>query len=158
MTEPEPEPEPKPEPVGRRERPSALARWWPAAAVVFGVVVVAILGLQAPGCPGTSGSEAGAPCPTPATSSPIVGVVVAVDSAGLTNVKGFTLRDEAGLSYLFTMGPLENATEFSPSHLAEHMASSEPIRVFFRTQENELLVYRLEDASTDEAPTETATT
>ncbi len=93
--------------------------------------------------------------PTPFPTSPTVGVVIAVDSSGLADVRGFTLRpsEGGGLSFGFKLGPLENATEFSPSHLAEHMASSEPIRVYFRTENGEHLVYRLEDAATPATPT-----
>ena len=88
------------------------------------------------------------PPPTPDVSSPVEGVVIAVDSTSLTNVKGFTLRPIGiGFSFGFTLGPLENATEFSPSHLAEHLATSEPIRAYFRTENGVHVVYRLEDAS-----------
>ena len=86
--------------------------------------------------------------PTPFPTSPIVGVVIAVDSTGLANVKGFALRPiGGGFNFEFTLGTLENATEFTPSHLAEHLATSEPIRVYFRTENGVHVVYRLEDAS-----------
>lgn len=90
------------------------------------------------------------PPPTPGVVSPVVGIVIAVDSFGLADVRGFTLRpsDGGGFNFGFKLGPLENATEFSPSHLAEHMASSEPIRVYFRTENGEHVVYRLEDPAT----------
>jgi hypothetical protein len=87
------------------------------------------------------------PPPTPDVTSPIDGVVIAVDSAGLGDVRGFTLRPGSSpFSFGFVLGTLENATEFSPSHLAEHQASSEPIRVWFRVEGGERVVYRLEDA------------
>ena len=90
-------------------------------------------------------------CTPPATQtlppSPITGVVIAVDSAGLGQVRGFTLRDPGGDAYDLQVGPLENAAEFSPSHLSEHMASSEPIRAFYRLENGTPTVYRLEDAS-----------
>jgi hypothetical protein len=44
------------------------------------------------------------------------------------------------------MGPLENAAEFSPSHLSEHLATSEPVRAWFRVENGQRIVYRLEDA------------
>ena len=86
---------------------------------------------------------------TPAPSSPIVGIVIAVDSPSLGKVNGFTLREAAsGVAQTFKLGLLENATEFSPSHLSEHMASSVPVRVFFRLENGQPFVYRIEDAST----------
>lgn len=86
------------------------------------------------------------PDPSPDVASPVDGVVVAVDSSGLADVRGFTLRVSQALALEFVLGPLENATEFSPSHLAEHQATSEPIRVWFRVEDGTRVVYRLEDA------------
>lgn len=85
--------------------------------------------------------------PTPELpASPVVGVVVAVDSAGLGQVSGFSLRVDGGWAFKLALGPLENAAQFSPSHLAEHLASSEPVRAFYRLEGGKVLVYRLEDA------------
>jgi hypothetical protein len=83
---------------------------------------------------------------TPA--SPIDGVVTSVDATGLTEVHGFTLRTSGGATYTFKLGALENATQFSPSHVAEHMATSVPVRVYFTDQAGDHVVYRLEDAPT----------
>ncbi len=78
--------------------------------------------------------------------SPIEGVPTAIDSAGLGQVDGFTLRTADGTSYEFVMGTLENAAEFPPAHLSEHVGSS-VIRVFFRPDAaGRLVVYRIEDA------------
>ncbi|MCI0344209.1 MAG: hypothetical protein L0221_02035 [Chloroflexi bacterium] len=87
--------------------------------------------------------------PTPFVTSPVEGVVIAVDSAGLGDVRGFTLRPTSvPFAFSFVIGTLENAAEFSPGHLAEHQATSEPVRVYFRrTDDGEHVVYRLEDAS-----------
>ena len=92
------------------------------------------------------------PPPTPDVPSPAEGVVVAVDSSGLTDVRGFTLRTSSGFTFDFRLGPLENAAEFSPSHLAEHMATSAPVRAWFRVANGERVVYRLEDAPASDAP------
>ncbi len=78
--------------------------------------------------------------------SPIAGVVTAVDSAGLSEVKGFTLRTVGGADLTFVIGTLENGDEFPPGHLAEHMAAADPILVYFRPENGALVVYRLEDA------------
>jgi hypothetical protein len=79
--------------------------------------------------------------------SPVEGIVVSVDSAGLGQVRGFDLRSDAGTTH-FQMGTLENPTDFPPGHLAEHQATSSPVRVYFRVEGGGTvaLVYRLEDA------------
>ena len=76
------------------------------------------------------------------------GTVVAVDSAGLGQVRGFTLRMIDGESFTLALGTLENPTEFPPGHLTEHLASSEPVRAYFRESNGKRVVYRLEDATT----------
>ena len=109
-----------------------------AAVVVFVLGLLLILRNGAMPPPGA----------TPALpASPVEGVVIAVDSAGLGQVSGFTVRAADGFAYVLSLGALENATEFSPSHLAEHMASSERIRAYFRLEAGTPVVYRLEDAS-----------
>jgi hypothetical protein len=109
-----------------------------AIAVVIGAAVMLIAPRLACGC--TPVSE------TPSVDSPVEGIVIAVDSSGLADVRGFTLRADGGFAFTFSLGALENAAEFSPSHLTEHQLSSEPIRVWFRVEGAERVVYRLEDA------------
>jgi hypothetical protein len=87
----------------------------------------------------------------PALASPAVGVVLHVDSRGLGQVTDFTLLT-GGREVLFTMGTLEDALDFPAAHLAEHVASSEPVRVYFRDVGPQLVVYRLEDASASPGP------
>jgi hypothetical protein len=86
------------------------------------------------------------PAATPDVQSPVDGVVIEVDAASLTDVRGFTLRTSSGVAFGFKLGALENATEFSPSHLKEHQATSEPIRVWFRVENGDRVAYRIEDA------------
>lgn len=86
------------------------------------------------------------PVPSPSLASPVTGVVIAVDSAGLSQVKGFTLRLSDGTEQAFVVGALENGTEFPPGHLKEHAVSAAPVRVFFRAEGGDLVVYRIEDA------------
>ena len=83
---------------------------------------------------------------SPAVESPVDGVVIAVDAVSLTDVRGFTLRTPGGVSFDFKLGALENATSFSPSHLKEHQATSEPVRVWFRLENSSRVAYRIEDA------------
>ena len=99
----------------------------------------------------TGACEPGAPSiPTTAASgaitSPVEGVVIDVDAAGLTEVSAFTLRTAAGDELQFTVGELENPVDFPPSHLATHLADAAPVRVFFRSDGEALVALRLEDA------------
>ena len=109
------------------------------AVVAIPLVAIVWLALPRPGCACT-------PTPTLPTS-PVEGVVISVDARSITQVNAFDLRMRSGVVYTFTMGVLENATSFSPSHLAEHMASSQPVRVFYRFENGAPTVYRLEDAT-----------
>ncbi|HEV2006236.1 MAG TPA: hypothetical protein VGQ85_06430 [Candidatus Limnocylindrales bacterium] len=73
--------------------------------------------------------------------------MVHVDSTGLGNVTGFTLRLPGGATLALTLGTLENATQFAPGHLAEHEATASPVRAWFVASGGVPIVYRLEDAS-----------
>lgn len=74
------------------------------------------------------------------------GVVIAVDARGLADVRGFTLRTDDGRSLTFRIDALENGAEFPPGHLAEHQATSQPVRVSFRADGDELVAFRIDDA------------
>lgn len=76
----------------------------------------------------------------------VVGVVTSVDSAGLTDVRGFTLRSQDGRDLAFRIGVLENGAEFPPGHLAEHQTLRTLVRVWYRSEGEELVAFRLEDA------------
>jgi hypothetical protein len=76
----------------------------------------------------------------------VTGVVVSVDSAGLAKVSGFTLRLSDGTQQAFRIGVLENGAEFPPGHLKEHAVTAAPVRVYFRLEGQDLVVYRIEDA------------
>ena len=84
--------------------------------------------------------------PSTAPASPLVGRLTGIDSEGLTRVRGFTLLSAPGIETAFTLGVLENGVEFPPGHLAEHLSTSSPVRVFFRDEGGALVVYRIEDA------------
>ena len=75
-----------------------------------------------------------------------VGIVSSIESEGLTNVRGFTLLTPDGRELEFAIGTLQNGTEFPPGHLAEHQALASPIRVWYRTEGDNLVAFRLEDA------------
>jgi hypothetical protein len=87
----------------------------------------------------------GSPAPS-LPSSPAEGVVVHVDSTGLGSVTGFTLRLAGGAKFVLSLGTLENATQFSPGHLAQHETTGMPVRAWFVTSGGVPIVYRLEDA------------
>jgi hypothetical protein len=83
---------------------------------------------------------------TPTGAGEVTGVVVAVDSRGLGDVRGFTLRVPGGELLDFDLRALENGTAFPPGHLAEHQATAAPVRVTFRMDGTTRLAIRLEDA------------
>lgn len=97
------------------------------------------------GTPQASGSSASADASS--LQSPVTGLVLHVDVAGLGRVTGFRLLVPGGQQVDFTMGTQENTAEFPAAHLSEHMASGDPVRVYFRRQGSQLVVYRLEDAA-----------
>jgi len=135
------------EPVGWEAKRRARARrFFPALLVFAGVVAIGIFGF------GPQAACSCTPTPLPPPVSPIEGVVVAVDTVSLGQVSSFVLRLDDASTLRLRVGRLENATEFSPSHLSEHMASSEPVRAFFRLEDGAPVVYRLEDASASETP------
>lgn len=76
----------------------------------------------------------------------VVGVVVAVDSEGLGQVRSFTLRLPGGEQQAFSLRALQNGTAFPPGHLAEHQATAAPVLVTYRVEGTERLAIRLEDA------------
>ena len=126
--------------------PSEPVPWKPGLATRFLpiLIVVAILGIVA--VTGFGGAFAPRATDPPLPASPIDGVVVSVDALSLTRVLSFQIRTADGTVFELAVGTLENATEFSPSHLAEHEATSVPIRAYYRLENEIPVVYRLEDA------------
>jgi hypothetical protein len=114
---------------------------------LFAIVLVAVIALSG----GAALILGGGSSPTPAATPPagtteVVGVVVAVDSQGLGDVRGFTLRRSGGEELGFSLAALENGTQFPPGHLAEHLADAAPVRVWYRESGGERLALWLEDA------------
>lgn len=109
-----------------------------ASATVIAVLVALGWALLACGQPAS---------PTPSfPASPVDGVIISVDASSLSDVRGFTLLTPSGERIAFTLGTLENPTEFPPGHLAEHEATSVAVRVSFRVENGVPIVYRLADA------------
>ena len=121
-------------------------RWVVAAIATFSVVVLVgaavFLGAPLLAC---ACSSVTAP-PTGQPSSAVVGVVVAIDQVSLTQVNSFDLRTSDGKTVRLKVGVLDNATQFSLSHLATHMATGVPIRASYLLVNGGPVVYHLEDA------------
>ena len=125
------------------------------AAILASAVILVACGTGGAPSSSSSGPSGVAPLPSdPSTlepvgvASPVTGVVVAIEASGLEDVTGFTLRSDAGVTVgLRIAGPLENAAEFPLGHLGSHMASAEPVRVYFRRVGGALIVQRIEDAA-----------
>jgi len=89
--------------------------------------------------------------PPPQTET---GLVTAVDSSGLTNVRGFTIRTDDGRMVTFRIGALENGAQFPPGHLLEHRATGVKIVVTYRQENGAFVAVRLDDApSASASPT-----
>ena len=114
-----------------------------ASALALALLVVALAGcVPGDGAAHDHSSSASAG----ALTSPVEGVPIDIEAEGFTEVTAFTLRTDDGQQLRFEIGPLENPTEFPPTHLAEHLAGSTRIVVFFRPQGSEQVAYRMEDA------------
>ena len=111
-----------------------------------GLVVAAIAAALAVGACDTGTPAPSSPAASVVVTSPAVGLLTGIDAEGLTKVTGFRLRTDDGAEVPFRIGILENGAEFPPGHLAEHMALTTKVRVFFREEGGERVVYRLEDA------------
>jgi hypothetical protein len=105
-------------------------------AVVVGGLIVALVAIAA-----VIVTSLGRPAPRTET-----GVVVAVNAASLTDVRGFTIRTADGRTVEFRVGQLENGAQFPPGHLGEHEATAVPIVVTYRDENGERVAIRLEDA------------
>ena len=76
----------------------------------------------------------------------MTGVVVSIDGASLGDIRGFVLRQPGGELVEFGLADQQNGAEFPPGHLAEHQATAEPIRVWFREEGDSRMAIRLKDA------------
>ncbi len=75
------------------------------------------------------------------------GVVIAIESAGLARVDGFTLRTADGRTIDFSTAGMRFTEGFPPQHLAEHRMLAEPVRVTWQERDGVNQVVRLDDAS-----------
>jgi hypothetical protein len=79
-------------------------------------------------------------------ASPVRGVVVAVDSRGLDDVRAFTLRADDGAILVFDLREMRDTPTFPLGHLAEHQATAQPVLVTFRAQDGVLIATQVADA------------
>ncbi len=99
--------------------------------------------------PRASAGDASAAAPSGSSAvpqSPVSGLILHVDTAGLGRVTGFRLLTSTGQQLDFTMGLQDNAAQFPAAHLSEHMASGTPVLVTFRREGSTLVAYHLGDA------------
>jgi hypothetical protein len=110
---------------------------------VFAGILVIVIGLTATAA--ILLGQTRMPTPPPEAEA-VEGIIVSVDSAGLTDVKGFDLRVMDGTVMAFSLDRLENGAAFPPGHLVEHQASALPVQVWFREDGGVLYAILLEDA------------
>jgi hypothetical protein len=109
-------------------------------AILLGAIIIATaVAALLLGDPGTNGT-------IPPDAQQMTGVVVAIDSAGLGDVRSFVLRRPGGELVEFSLREFGSGSQFPPGHLAEHQATSQPITVTFRMDGDEHLALSLEDA------------
>jgi hypothetical protein len=106
--------------------------------IVVSAATVLLLGGNTPATPTST---------PPPDAQQLVGVIVGVDAASLTDVRGFTLRTTDGGTVAFKLGALENGSQFPPGHLVEHQATAQPVRVWYLTDVSGKVAIRLEDAT-----------
>jgi hypothetical protein len=123
-----------------------VRRSLPLLIAALGIVAIAVAVLARPAAPSEAAPSASVTPEGSAVPAEVVGVIVSVDSASLTEVRGFTLRASDGTETRFRMGVLENGAQFPPGHLVEHQATAEPVRVLFREEDGERVAYRIDDA------------
>jgi hypothetical protein len=108
--------------------------------VVLAVAVLAAIGIGVAVVGGLGGS-------TRPNAPTVDGVVVGVDSTGLANVTSFRLRTDDGRTLEFGLRSLGDPVAFPPGHLAEHLANSVRVRVWYRDEGGRLEALWLEDAT-----------
>ena len=107
----------------------------------FGLILVAVVVLAGGVAVLSQQTATGRPDGSPTVD----GIVIAVDSQGLGNVKGFRLRTADGRVLTFDLSEDRNAAQFPPGHLTEHLATAAPVRVWYAGSGDQLKALWLED-------------
>lgn len=77
----------------------------------------------------------------------VEGLVVEVESDSPVAIEAFTLRTDQGEQLHFSLGGVDfGQGAFPATHLREHQALAEPVRVSYRAEGGANVVVRLEDA------------
>lgn len=108
---------------------------------VFAIVLVVVIAVT-----GAAALLMGSTNVESAPVSTLEGVIVGVEAEGLDKVRGFTLRTDDGTTVPFVLGTLENGATFPPGHLAEHQATAQPVKVWYRADRDGRVAVRIEDA------------
>jgi hypothetical protein len=83
----------------------------------------------------------------------VCGVVVGIEQASITDVRGFSLRTADGITSSYLIEPSRLTQDsFVPGHLREHRALATPICVTFRPSEVPAVALALEDAPEPTSP------
>ena len=85
-----------------------------------------------------------ASCSSQEGSRRVTGVVVEIESSGLSQVEQFTLQDEGRRVTILVDDETEFA--FAPSHLNEHRARGEPVAVEVEKRNGDLFALSVVDA------------
>lgn len=117
----------------------------PATRRIFVLILVLVVAITGGAALILGGGGRGGP-DSPPDLPTATGVIVAVDSAGLSDVRSFTLRQADGTSHRFELAKLENGVQFPPGHLNEHLTTARAIKVWYRAEAGTLFAIRLEDA------------
>ena len=85
-----------------------------------------------------------ASCSDEQGSRRVTGVVVEIESSGLSQVEQFTIQDEGRRVTIL----VDDDTEFvfAPSHLNEHRATGQPVAVEVERREGKLYALSVDDA------------
>lgn len=116
---------------------------------LFVAALVLVIGLTG-GAALLLGGPGGIPAPTTAATaalptSPVTGVIVAIDSRGLDDVREFTLRTAEGTILVFDAREMRSTEAFPLGHLVEHQATAEPVIVTFRVVDGSLVAEAADD-------------
>ncbi len=121
------------------------------AAILLGGPGGPVLPTTAPGSASAPGPTEPVPSPSspgPAGAipdSPLAGVIVAVDSRGLDDIRAFTLRTSDGALYDFDLSQMQATATFPLGHLAEHQATADPVLVSFTIEDGLLIATAVDD-------------
>ena len=84
----------------------------------------------------------GSACTSSDDGPSVTGQIVSFEARSITEFETLTIVDEDGQEWAFVGGAFPG---FTPSHLQEHQALREPIKVWYVEEDEHLRVTRIED-------------